>query len=174
VNADDSSIGVYAETSNNAEASRILEITANEKDAELYAAVMWTIAPDKQNSIMLNRYDKQGEQTEHYITFKNKAAAINFVVNRKLYGADDISLLPGKNQVLLLDFGGIDHAKIIQDHGQNIKSAEQRKVTAKFITKDEYGGIIQEGRDSFRGHDRTALGQKFNTLFTLASKRLKE
>lgn len=171
---DQNSIGVYAATSNNAEASRILMIEADPALAELYAAMMGTLAPDVQNSVMLNRYSDKGEQTEYYINFDSKSAAVSFVNNRRNYGIEDISLLPDNDTVLVLDFGGFNHDKLLTDYGEEIKGIEERKVETRFIGENDYGKILSEARSTLQKHYGAAFGKALDDFLKLADVRFKE
>lgn len=172
INQDSNSIGVYEATSNNAEASRVVEITGTKEAAEAYGAIMGTLAPDKQHTVMVNRYDNNGDASEHYITFRNKESAISFVENRKAFGINDVSYFPGQNKVLVLDFGNFDKTKTHQVYDGQIKNIEQRKVNTRFIGEDEYGAVVRSFQSSLSGHDKRTLGPEFDNIVRLTEKRL--
>ena len=172
--ADNNTIGIYEATTDNAETSRVIEIATDEKKATQYAAIMGAIAPDKQMSVMLNKYDKNGDASENYINFKSKEAAINFVKDRKQYGINDLSFAPDKNQVLVLDFGNFEKEKFFQDHGQQIASIKQRKVKTRFIGEDEYAGIVREVRNSLSGRNTAGTGNVFDSFLKKAEERTQE
>lgn len=169
---DNNTIGIYEATTDNAETSRVIEIAADEKSAIQYAAIMGAIAPDKQMSVMLNKYTKEGsDASENYINFKSKDAAINFVKNRKDYGISDLSYAPDKNQVLILDFGNFEKEKFLKDHGQQINSIKQRQVKTRFINEDEYADIVREVRSTVSGRDRSGEGNVLNSFLKKAEER---
>lgn len=172
--ADNNTIGIYEATTDNAEASRVIEIATDEKKAAQYAAIMGATAPDKQMSVMLNKYDKAGDASENYINFKSKDAAINFVKNRKDYGINDLSYAPDKNQVLILDFGNFEKDKFLKDHGQQIASIKERQVKTRFIGEDEYGSIVREVRNSLSERNRSGTGNVFDTILEKAKQRTQE
>lgn len=172
--ADNNTIGIYEATTDNAESSRVIEIATDEKKATQYAAIMGATAPDKQMSVMLNKYDRNGDASENYINFKSKDAAIEFVKNRKAYGINDLSYAPDKNQVLILDFGNFEKEKFFKDHGQQIASVKERKVKTRFIGEDEYGDIVREVRDSLSGRNATSGGNVLNSLLEKAKERTQE
>jgi hypothetical protein len=163
---------VYDTTSDLVEASRVMVIQATEKEAEIYAAMVGTEAPGELHGVMLNRYQEEGEHSEHYLTFDSKQSAIDFVNNRKKYGIGDVSFLPDTNKVSVLDFGSVDSHKTAQDYGKKIIDVEQRKFRARFIEENEYGGIMQKIRDTLPRHDKGALGRKLDTLLKKAAERL--
>jgi hypothetical protein len=168
---DNNTIGIYEATTDNAETSRVIEIAADERKATQYAAIMGAIAPDKQMSVMLNKYQKGGDASENYINFKSKDAAINFVKNRKAYGINDLSYAPDKNQVLILDFGDFQKEKFLKDHGQQIASIKEREVKTRFIGEDEYGDIVREVRNTIRERNGGGTGKLFDSFLTQAEKR---
>lgn len=167
-------IGIYEATTNNAETSRVIEVSGSEDAVNGYAAIMGSIAPDRQMSVMVNKYDTGGDVSENYINFHSKQGAINFVNDRKKYGINDLSYSPDKNQVLILDFGNFDKNKFLQEHGTEVKNIEERQVKTRFIEENEYAGIVRKVRNSLPEHDRGSRGAEFSSILTKAEQRSKQ
>lgn len=173
ITEDNETIGIYGDTSANAEASALPRIKGNPEQVELFAALMGTLAPDKQHSVMTLGYDKNGTTSEHRITFKDSGAAEKFVKNRADYGIQDVSLIPSSNTVVVLEFegSGFNKEKLFEDYGQQIKGVKERKVNARFIGQDEYAGIVRKARSQARGRNGKISGGDFSDVLRLAHER---
>lgn len=176
ITQDNNTIGIYGETSAAAEVSAMPMVKGTPEKVELFAALMGTLAPDKQHSVMTLTHDPKGTTLMHHIAFKDVEGANKFIKNRQIYGINDVSFIPKSNTVVLLESegGNFNKLKLFQDHGERIKSVEQRKVSARFIGEDEYGGIVQSARDSAQGHNGKISGADYSDVLRFADKRAKE
>jgi hypothetical protein len=170
INIQDKTIGVYEGTSNNAEASSLVSLEGTKQQVELFAAIMGSLAPDVQNSVMMLDYADVGSAIELRIKFENKQDAVNFIENRAEYGANDLSLNPETNEVLVLDEGKFNYKKLIQDYGKSVKT-EQRGTSVRFISEESYSGIIREARDRMRGQDSGVNRENLDAILEHAKNR---
>jgi hypothetical protein len=171
INSQDESIGIYGETSSNAEASSVLSVRGEESKVDLMAALMGTLAPDAQHSVLKIKYDEKGDASEHRITFRNKQDAIEFLENRKEYGLNNISLLPNSNSAIVLDFGNFETSKFNKDYGRKVKSVERSKFnseTAFGINENTYGDIIQ---GEIQRRNEGEVRNNFSDVLKLAGER---
>lgn len=168
---DNNSVGIYSETSENAEASAILNVRGTEDKIDLFCALMGTLAPDSQHSVMKVEYNKNGKNQTRFITLDGIESVKDFVKNRKKYGLDDVSLIPENNSVFILDTGNFNQNKFIKDYGRRIKEHESRKGNASFIGEYDYREILSREWDSNQGHDNGASGKNISDAITLATQR---
>jgi hypothetical protein len=145
--SDNNSIGIYGETSSLPEASSIPTVRGTKKQVELFAALMGTLAPEGQHSVMALEYSPEGNGLEIRYQFKTPLEANNFIKNINKYGIKDVSLMPDSNTVMILDEGNVNHEKIQQDYGKSIAKYSESNVNTEFITQEKYGGILQEHGD---------------------------
>ena len=168
---DNNSVGIYSETSQNAEASAILNVRGTQDKIDLFCALMGTLAPDSQHSVMKVEYDPNGKNNTEYFTFDNLGSIKDFIKNRKKYGLDDVSLIPKSNSVFILNTGNFNVNKFIEDYGRKIKHAESRRGDASFIGESDYREILSREWNSLQGHDNGASGQNISDAITLATQR---
>ncbi|MDZ4796282.1 MAG: hypothetical protein SGI83_18570, partial [Bacteroidota bacterium] len=169
-------VGVYGATSSKMEASSVVTIVATDEQAMVFAALMGTLAPDVQHSVMLNTYDESGEDVEHRVTFKDRESAESFLSNKNAYGVSDVSFEPDTNTALILDisrFNAIfDSDKFLKDYGESITGHKQNKVVNSFIEEQDYAGILQKERDSDGRYNKGESGQNLNDILKLAINRI--
>lgn len=169
-------LGIYGATSSNVEASALLTITATTEQAELFAALMGTLAPDIQHSVMVNTYDVNGWDTEHHITFKSPELAKEFLIKKKLYGVHDLSFDPKTNTAIILDIPsyGVNFnvSKFLLNHGQDFTEHREFDIRVTFVQKEDYCGILQGAWNSYEQWHRGNAGQSLNDIFHLAITRI--
>jgi hypothetical protein len=171
VEAENNSIGIYGATSANAEASAYLKISGTEKNVDLFASLMGTMAPQGQHSVMKLQYDELGNAAEIKITFENQQDAIDFVNNRRNYGVEDVSLLPESNSVIVLDYGGFQFEKFSEENASKIKNVDERNFNSEkafSINEDTYSGII---RRQIQELDKRGIRNDLSDVLELAEKR---
>lgn len=170
---DNNGVGIYGNTSANAEASALPMISGDPEKVELFAALMGTLSPDKQHSVMVLGHNENGATSEHRVTFKDSNGAEDFVKNRGKYGINDITLIPESNTVVVLEFnkGEFNKNKLYEDYGERIGKHEEKNVNARFIGESEYGGIVQKARNSLREHDQKISGNDYADILQMAHER---
>lgn len=174
VKTDKPTIGIYSGTTESKEASSLITIEATEEQAEVFAALMGTMAPDVQHSVMINTYNENGVDTEHHVKFKTAEKAHEFIENRKDYGISDVSFDPATNTVLVLDIDrwGVtfDQNKFRETYGTDIEGIEHRGVTNRFLEEADYAESLARGRDSLS--DKQLIGRtNLSDVYELAQKR---
>jgi len=169
-------LGVYGASSAKMEASAIVTITATEEQANIFAALMGTLAPDIQHSVMLNKYDVNGWDTEHHITFKSPELAQEFQIKKKLYGVHDLSVDPKTNTAIILDIPsyGVNFnvSKFLVTHGQDFTEHREFDIRVTFVQKEDYCGILQGAWNSYKQWNRGNARQNLNDILHLASTRI--
>lgn len=171
ITENNNTIGIYGATSDAAEASSVVTVRGTSDKVELFAALMGTMAPDIQHSVMAISYGKKGEITDNRFTFKNKKGALKFIEERGNFGANDLSFIPETNTVIILDFGDFNYNKFLKVYGKAIKQTKQVWGTARFIEEGEYSGIIQKVRSSVGGLDGPNGRTNYDSILELAQKR---
>ena len=163
-------LGVYGATSNKMELSALISIIASEQQAKVFAALMGSLAPEIQHSVMLNTYDETGLDTEHRMTFKATAAQ-DFIENKEHYGVDDMSFDPKTNTAIILDAPNnarrFDIDKCSKSYQKDITGHEQFGTTISFIKEDNYETIIQEQRNSIEEQNKINAMQYFIDILHL-------
>ena len=169
--SDNNTIGKYGATSTIGEASSVPTVRGTKEQVDLFGALMGTLAPEGQHSVMTLEYDPNGKTEEHRIKFDNKESAIDFVKNASKYGIEDLSLFPESNSVMILDNGNVDHKKLIDDYGKQITDHKRLKVNQEFIGQDRYAGILQEHGDTIGGRYSPEYRENISDAIKLAKER---
>jgi hypothetical protein len=169
--SDNNSIGIYGETSSLPEASTIPTVRGTKKQVELFAALMGTLAPEGQHSVMALEYTPEGNTLEVRYQFNNLADANNFIKNINKYGIRDVSLMPDSNTVMILDEGNINHEKISKDYGKSIARVTENNVNTDFITQEKYSGILQEHGDRVGEYYSPEYRENISDAIKLAKER---
>jgi len=169
--SDNNTIGKYGATSTIGEASSVPTVRGTKEQVELFAALMGTLAPEGQHSVMTLEYNPNGKTEEHRITFKDRKAAQEFLENSAKYGIEDISLFPESNTVMILDNGNVDHKTLNNDYENRITGHKRLKVNQDFITQDRYSGLLQKYGDSLGGRYPSAYGENITDAIQLAKER---
>jgi hypothetical protein len=169
--SDNNTIGKYGATSSIGEASSVPTVRGTKEQVELFAALMGTLAPEGQHSVMTLEYNPNGKTEEHRITFKDRKAAQEFLENSAKYGIEDISLFPESNTVMILDNGDVDHKTLNNDYENKITGHQRLKVNQDFITQDRYAGLLQKYGDSLGGRYPSAYGENITDAIQLAKER---
>lgn len=169
-------LGIYGATNAKMEASAVVTITATEEQVNIFAALMGTLAPDIQHSVMVNTYDVNGGDTEHHITFKSPELAQEFVIKKKLYGVHDLSVDPKTNTAIILDIPshGVNFnvSKFLLNHGQDFTEHREFDIRVTFVEKENYRGILQGAWNSYEQWHRGNAGQNLNDIFHVAITRI--
>lgn len=147
--SDPNTVGKYGATSELGEASSTPKVRGTDEQVELLAALMGTLAPQGQHTIMMNKYDVNGKDHEHVFTFASKEAAQDFYKNGGKYGVKDLSLDPDSNSVMFIGSGkdGFDLNNLIKDYGQQITGHEENNINTRFLSQGEYSGILDKHGD---------------------------
>jgi len=169
--SDNNTIGKYGATSTIGEASSVPTVRGTKEQVDLFGALMGTLAPEGQHSVMTLEYDPNGKTEEHRIKFDNKESAIDFVKNASKYGIEDLSLFPESNSVMILDNGNVDHKKLIDYYGKHITDHQRLKVNQEFIGQDRYAGILQEHGDTIEGRYSPEYRENISDAIKLAKER---
>jgi hypothetical protein len=166
-------VGKYGATSELGEASSTPVVKGTDKQVELFAALMGTLAPEGQHSVMINKYDLKGKDLEHIYTFANKEAAQDFYKNAGQYGVQDLSLTPDSNSVMFItsDKRGFDINKIHEDYGTNITGIEEKNINTRFLSQGEYSRILEEQGNKSGEYDSPEYRQNILDAIQLAKER---
>ncbi len=78
---DYNSVGIYNATSQNAQASAILNVRGPQDKIDLFCALMGTLAPDPQHIVMKVEHDLNGKDKLHFITLDGIESVKDFVHN---------------------------------------------------------------------------------------------
>lgn len=171
ITEDNNSIGVYGKTSDLPEVSSVVTIKSTGEKAKLFGALMGSLAPEGQHSVALLEYAKDGNAVEHRFEFKDLKVAENFVQNIAEYGIKDVSLLPERNTVIVIDEGNANINKIDSDYGKHIRRHNANTAHNRSIKSEDYGGIIESARSGQQGYDRGKLGENLSAVLELAKAR---
>ena len=176
IGSEQNSIGIYKGTSNNPEASVVISITGAKDKIDLFAAIMGTLAPEGQESVMRIEYDKEGSATEFNFTFKTYEDAVDFVNNREKYGVQNVTLLPNSRTIVVLDFGDFERKDFANNYGQKLikngQTENKFKGESAFeINENTYGRIISEARSKNGGYNRGEVGDNLADVLSLAEER---
>ena len=171
--SDQNTVGKYGATSELGEVSSTPVVKGTDKQVELFAALMGTLAPESQHSVMINKYDPKGKDLEHTYTFASKEAAQDFYKNSGNYGIQDISLNPDSNSVMFItsDKKGLDLNKINDEHGKNITGVDEKNINTRFLSQGEYGRILEEQGDKSGKYDTPEYRQNILDAIQLAKER---
>ena len=135
------------------EVSNVARIKATRKQARLIAAVMGKAAPEMQDSVLVGSYDEDGEGLEHHIStgnFENARKAIKWLKDNDL---QYFTVDKDDGSIIILDLDSQSTPQIInfvkQLNENGIPTEHQyQPVSAEFIGKEDYDGIIAEdGRE---------------------------
>ena len=142
---DPNTVGKYGATSELGEASSTPKVKGTDEQVELFAALMGTLAPEGQHSVMMNKYDVNGKDHEHVFTFDSKESAQDFYKNAGKYGIEDISLTPDGNSVMFISSvdKGFD-GQIVKDYAKQITGHEENNINTRFLSQGEYSRILDE------------------------------
>ena len=169
---DPNTVGKYGATSELGEASSTPIVRGTDEQIELYAALMGTLAPEGQHSVMINKYDENGNNVENVITFKNKEAAQDFYKNAGKYGIEDLSLNPDDNSVMFItDVNKGLNTKIFDDYEQQIDGHAQSRINSRFLHQGEYSRILEQQGNKIGGQYEEESGQNINDAIELAKER---
>lgn len=171
--SDQNTVGKYGATSELGEVSSTPVVKGTDKQVELFAALMGTLAPEGQHSVMINKYDPKGKDLEHTYTFSSKEAAQDFYKNAGNYGIQDISLNPDSNSVMFItsDKKGFNLNKINDEHGKNITGVDEKNINTRFLSQGEYGRILEEQGDKSGKYDTPEYRQNILDAIQLAKER---
>jgi hypothetical protein len=170
--SDPNTVGKYGATSELGEASSTPTVRGTDAQVELFAALMGTLAPEGQHSVMINKYDLNGKDHEHVFTFNSKEAAQDFYKNAGKYGVQDLSLTPGNNSVMFIT--GADkgfNTKIIDIYGKQITGHEQNRINTRFLSQGEYSRILNEQGDKIGGQYPQEYRENIANAIKLAKER---
>ncbi len=144
--SDPNTVGKYGATSELGEVSSTPIVKGTDQQVELFAALMGSLAPEGQHSVMMNKYDLNGKDFEHIFTFANKEAAYDFYKNAGKYGIEDLSLTPDNNSVMFIvsDKKGFDLKNLINDYERQITEHEENAINTRFLSQGEYSRILDE------------------------------
>lgn len=169
-------IGIYSQTSSDMEASAISVIQATDEMAEVYAAVMGVLAPESQHSIMMNKYDREGLDTEYRLSFKTMHSAQKFLKSKLLYGVQNVSFDPSTKTALVLDIpeynATFNQQKFIQDYATEINGIDRRNAKVSFVEEGRYGEIVQRAWDTIQGLNGGVGRQNLIDIYRLSLTRL--
>jgi hypothetical protein len=147
--SDPNVVGKYGATSELGEASSTPKVKGTDQQVELFAALIGTLAPEGQYSVMMNKYDVKGKDFEHVFTFANKEAAQDFYKNAGKYGVQDLSLTPDGNSVMFIasDKNGFDLINLTKDYGKQVTGHEENSINTRFLSQGEYSRILEQYGD---------------------------
>jgi len=147
--SDPNVVGKYGATSELGEASSTPKVKGTDQQVELFAALIGTLAPEGQYSVMMNKYDVKGRDFEHVFTFANKEAAQDFYKNGGKYGVSDLSLTPDGNSVMFIasDKKGFDLKNLTKDYGKQVTGHEENRINTRFLSQGEYSRILEQYGD---------------------------
>jgi hypothetical protein len=171
--SDPNVVGKYGETSELGEASSTPIVKGTDQQVELFAALMGTLAPEGQHSVMINKYDVNGKDLEHVFTFTNKEAAQDFYKNAGKYGIRDLSLTPDGNSVMFIasDKDGFDLINLTKDYEQQITGHEQNRINTRFLSQGEYSRVLDEHGNKIGGQYSEEHRQNIADAIQLAKER---
>jgi len=171
--SDPNVVGKYGETSELGEASSTPIVKGTDQQVELFAALMGTLAPEGQHSVMINKYDVNGNDLEHVFTFSNKEAAQDFYKNAGKYGIRDLSLTPDGNSVMFIasDKDGFDLINLTKDYEQQITGHEQNRINTRFLSQGEYSRVLDEQGNKIGGQYSEEYRQNIADAIQLAKER---
>jgi hypothetical protein len=147
--SDPNVVGKFGATSELGEASSTPKVKGTDQQVELFAALVGTLAPEGQHSVMMNKYDVKGKDFEHVFTFANKEAAQDFYKNGGKYGVSDLSLTPDGNSVMFIasDKNGFDLINLTKDYGKQVTGHEENSINTRFLSQGEYSRILEQYGD---------------------------
>lgn len=169
-------IGVWEGTSGSMEESVLYTLSGPDDLIKAFAVTASILAPNQQQAVMLDRYDRNGSGDETHITFKDRAAVERFIAGRDKYGAGNMSLHPTTETVILVHNPEypVDLEGIARDYAEEITRAENRAVETDFIDESQYRQHLQEARDSVQRHYPGKRGESISAILTEAEARLRE
>jgi hypothetical protein len=170
--SDPNTVGKYGATSELGEASSTPTVKGTDAQVELFAALMGTLAPEGQHSVMINKYDLNGKDHEHVFTFNSKEAAQDFYKNAGKYGIEDLSLNPENNSVMFISAAdkGFD-GQIIKDYAKQITGHEENNINTRFLSQGEYSRILNEHGNSIGEQYPQEYRQNIADAIKLAKER---
>jgi hypothetical protein len=171
--SDPNVVGKYGATSELGEASSTPKVKGTDQQVELFAALIGTLAPEGQYSVMMNKYDVKGKDFEHVFTFANKEAAQDFYKNAGKYGVQDLSLTPDGNSVMFIasDKNGFDLINLTKDYGKQVTGHEENSINTRFLSQGEYSRILEQYGDKIGKQYSAESRQNILDAIQLAKER---
>jgi hypothetical protein len=171
--SDPNVVGKYGATSELGEASSTPKVKGTDQQVELFAALIGTLAPEGQYSVMMNKYNVKGKDFEHVFTFANKEAAQDFYKNAGKYGVQDLSLTPDGNSVMFIasDKNGFDLINLTKDYGKQVTGHEENSINTRFLSQGEYSRILEQYGDKIGKQYSAESRQNILDAIQLAKER---
>jgi len=174
-----STVGVWEGTSDSMEESVLYTVSGPDDLIKAFAVTASILAPNSQQAVMLDRYDRNGEGDETHITFTDLAAVNDFIANRAKYNAGNLSLNPATQTVIIVHNQKTDEKplgleEIDKDYGDRITKYENRSVDTDFIDESAYRSYLQEARDSVQRHYPGKRGESISAILDEAEARLRK
>ena len=169
---DPNTVGKYGVTSELGEASSTPTVKGTDKQVELFAALMGTLAPEGQHSVMINKYDSKGTSHEHTIIFANKESAQDFYKNAGKYGVEDLSLNPDDNSVMFISPAEKGfNTEIAKKYGKDISRVTENTINTRFLHQGEYSRILEEHGNTSGEYNTPEHRQNITDAVQLAKER---